>query len=62
MGMLYAQQGDVPHATEYLRKALELRPDYPEALNNLGVLFVRTQKYRGGRRTIQVWNPRGTGF
>ena len=43
--MLYAQQGDVSRATESLRKAIELRPNYPEALNNLGVLFVRTQKY-----------------
>ena len=29
----------------YLQKAIELRPDYPEALNNLGVLFVREQDY-----------------
>ena len=24
---------------------MELRPDYPDALNNLGVLFVREQHY-----------------
>jgi uncharacterized protein HemY len=28
-----------------LRKAIDLRPNYPEALNNLGVLFVREQDY-----------------
>jgi Flp pilus assembly protein TadD len=28
-----------------LQRAIELRPDYPEALNNLGVLFVREQDY-----------------
>ena len=28
-----------------MQKAIELRPDYPEALNNLGVLFVRDQDY-----------------
>jgi Flp pilus assembly protein TadD len=28
-----------------LQRAVELRPDYPEALNNLGVLFVRGQDY-----------------
>jgi Flp pilus assembly protein TadD len=28
-----------------LRKAIELRPDYPEALNNLGILMVRSQDY-----------------
>jgi Flp pilus assembly protein TadD len=28
-----------------LQRAIELRTDYPEALNNLGVLFVREQDY-----------------
>ena len=29
----------------YLQKAIEIRPDYPEALNNLGIIFVRLQNY-----------------
>ena len=33
------------NASNYLHKAVELRSDYPEALNNLGVLFVREQNY-----------------
>ena len=32
-------------AADYLQKAIDLRPDYPEALNNLGVLFVRAKNY-----------------
>jgi len=32
-------------ASDYLQKAVALRPDYPEALNNLGVLYVRAQDY-----------------
>jgi Flp pilus assembly protein TadD len=32
-------------ASEFLQKAIDLRPDYPEALNNLGVLFVRGEDY-----------------
>jgi Flp pilus assembly protein TadD len=28
-----------------LKKAVALRPDYPEALNNLGVLLVRDKNY-----------------
>ncbi len=32
-------------ASDYLQRAVDLRPDYPEALNNLGVLFVRGQDY-----------------
>jgi Flp pilus assembly protein TadD len=43
--MLYAQQNRLETAADYLRKAIRLRPDYPEALNNLGVVFVRGQNY-----------------
>jgi Flp pilus assembly protein TadD len=32
-------------ASSYLQRAIELRTDYPEALNNLGVLFVHEQEY-----------------
>ena len=32
-------------AEQFLQKAAELRPGYPEALNNLGVLYVREQDY-----------------
>jgi Flp pilus assembly protein TadD len=32
-------------ASDFLQKAISLRPDFPEALNNLGVLFVREQDY-----------------
>lgn len=39
--MLYAQLNDPDRALEYWQHALQLRPEYPEALNNLGVLFVR---------------------
>jgi Flp pilus assembly protein TadD len=43
--MFYAQQNQMQQASDYLQKAIELRPDYPEALNNLGILFVRAQNY-----------------
>ena len=43
--MLNAQQDRMQLASEYLQKALDLRPEYPEALNNLGVLFVRAADY-----------------
>jgi Flp pilus assembly protein TadD len=39
--MLYAQLNDTDRAVKYWQQALELRPDYPEVLNNLGVLFLR---------------------
>jgi tetratricopeptide (TPR) repeat protein len=28
-----------------LQKAVDLRPEYPEAINNLGILFVEMQDY-----------------
>jgi tetratricopeptide (TPR) repeat protein len=39
--MVYAQTNDEQHAYEYLQRALQARPDYPEALNNMGVLNLR---------------------
>ncbi len=45
LGMLYARQSQPQTALPYLEKAVSLRPDYPEALNNLGVLFVQEQRY-----------------
>jgi Flp pilus assembly protein TadD len=42
--MVYAQADDATHAYEYLQRALKSRPAYPEALNNLGILYLRTQR------------------
>ena len=43
--MLYARQGQSQSALQYLEKSVSLRPDYPDALNNLGVLLVQAQRY-----------------
>src|SRR6266536_2485910 len=45
LGMLYAQQDQIPKAERELERALTLRPEYPDALNNFGVLLVREQQY-----------------
>jgi Flp pilus assembly protein TadD len=42
--MVFAQTDDTGRAQEYLQRALKLRPGYPEALNNLGVLYLRTHR------------------
>ena len=42
--MVYAHSGQTDRAYEYLQKALQLRPEYPEALNNLAILYLRTQR------------------
>jgi Flp pilus assembly protein TadD len=43
--MLFVQKNDFERAADSLEHAIALRPDYPEALNNLGVLYVRRQDY-----------------
>jgi Flp pilus assembly protein TadD len=42
--MVFAQKDDNESAYRYLQKALQGRPKYPEALNNLGVLYLRTHR------------------
>jgi Flp pilus assembly protein TadD len=42
--MVFAQTDDNAKAYEYLQRALKARPAYPEALNNLGVLYLVTQR------------------
>ena len=42
--MVFAQMDDSDRAYQYLQKALSVRPGYPEALNNLGVLYLRTKR------------------
>jgi Flp pilus assembly protein TadD len=33
---------------------VNLRPDYPDALNNLGVLFVREQRYSEAKQRFET--------
>jgi Flp pilus assembly protein TadD len=42
--MVFAQMGDTAKAYEHLQRALKSRPDYPEALNNLGILYLMTRR------------------
>ena len=44
LAMVFAQTDDATHTYEYLQRALKSRPDYPEALNNLAILYLRTQR------------------
>jgi Flp pilus assembly protein TadD len=42
--MVFAQTNLPDSAYEYLQKALRFRPNYPEAMNNLGILYLRTRR------------------
>jgi tetratricopeptide (TPR) repeat protein len=44
LAMVYAQADDSARTYEYLKMALKARPAYPEALNNLGILYLRTAR------------------
>lgn len=39
LGLAYQSRGDYGHAEKYLRRAVDMKPDYPEAHNNLGYLL-----------------------
>jgi tetratricopeptide (TPR) repeat protein/peroxiredoxin len=53
VGMFYAQQ-QKPQASDYLEKAISLRPGYADALNNLGVLLVREERYRDAEEKFRA--------
>ena len=51
--MVFAQLDDTDKAFDYLQRALKLRPAYPEALNNLGVLYMRTNREQQAVQTFE---------
>src|SRR5260370_24330191 len=50
--MVYAQLNDTGRAYEYLQKSLAARPAYPEALNNLGILYLRTGRAEEAKKSF----------
>jgi Flp pilus assembly protein TadD len=52
--MLYARQENLAPASQYLEKAVSLRSDYADALNNLGVLFVREHRYAEAEKRFKT--------
>ncbi len=44
-GVGYAQAGQYPRAIVAFQRALELRPEFPEASNSLGYVFNRLERY-----------------
>jgi Flp pilus assembly protein TadD len=51
--MVFAQLDDTEHAYAYLQKALASRPAYPEALNNLGILYLRTHRAEDAEKSFK---------
>lgn len=45
LGAAFIEQGNPEQAEKHLRRALEINPQYPEALNDLGTLLTSAGKY-----------------
>jgi len=52
LGCFMRVTNQLDRATQFLEKAITLRPSYSDALNNLGVLYVRQNKFSPLRRKI----------
>jgi Flp pilus assembly protein TadD len=50
LGTAYARQGKYELAIENYRKALELKPDYPAAINNLKIALEEQAKINHQRK------------
>ena len=59
LGMRCLGQGELDEAIVALSRVLEIRPQFPEALNNLGVVHARNRQPDGGLRASGA--PRFTG-
>ena len=51
--MFYAREDQLDRATQLLEKSVAVRPDYSDALNNLGVLYVRQKNYSAAEEKFQ---------
>jgi len=49
MGSLYLRQGQIQLAYDYLKQATKLRPDYPQALFQLGNIFMIDHNYKAAK-------------
>lgn len=54
LGLAYQARGDLAKAEEYLRKAIDLKPDYGEAHNNLGIVLATQKRWDEAAREFQA--------
>jgi Flp pilus assembly protein TadD len=52
LGILDLQFGNLPEAERTLKRAVELKPDYPEAMYNLALVYTRTGRPAASRETM----------
>ena len=54
LGMAYQARGDPAKAEEYLRKAIDKKPDYAEAHNNLGFVLASQKRWKEAAREFEA--------
>jgi len=54
LGMAYQARGDLPKAEEYLRKAIDKKPDYADAHNNLGFVLASQKRWKEATREFEA--------
>jgi tetratricopeptide (TPR) repeat protein len=55
LGVLARQRGHLERAVEMFNKAIAIKPDYPEALYNLGLAYQDQGQLAEGRATSGRW-------
>jgi Flp pilus assembly protein TadD len=53
LGIAYGRVGDLERAEESIKRALELNPSHPVALNELGIVYRRTGRFEEARGSYE---------
>ncbi|MHB8940249.1 MAG: tetratricopeptide repeat protein [Desulfobacteria bacterium] len=53
-GLAYQARGDLPKAETYLRRAIDKKPDYADARNNLGIVLARRKAWDEAIREFEA--------
>ena len=54
LGLAYQARGDMSKAEEYLRTAIDKKPDYADARNNLGIVLARRKAWNEAIREFEA--------
>lgn len=54
LAIAYQQDGDIEAAEAQLKKALEINPKHPVALNELGIIYRKTARFTEARRSYEA--------
>ncbi|MBP2668584.1 MAG: Tetratricopeptide 1 repeat-containing protein [Deltaproteobacteria bacterium] len=54
LGLTYQARGDLAKAEEYLRRALDRKPDYGDAHNNLGIILAKQKRLDEAAREFEA--------